>query len=213
MKKTAIISLILLFVSVTLVFPLQAGRNLFDRKKQESNDSETTQVNKTKVSPEQSKKMEKLSQSIQQGNTSSILSYYYFLLIITFILTITLFYLLHKYYWERYSLSLDNPWNLFRELCTAHELTRSEQQILRYIAEEQHWDNPLPIFIEPLHLKSALNLKRFEKSQVLIESLIEKLFNSDTKNSLLIETQLMDQYSPISTTIVYPNEGIFKVDS
>jgi hypothetical protein len=195
-----------------ITVPLHAGRNLFERKKQESNDPETLHIHKTKISPDQLKKVEELSQSIQQGNTNSMLSYYYFVLVVAFILTITLFYLLHKFYWEQYFHSLDNPWNLFRELCTAHELTRPEQQILRQIAEEKHWEDPLLIFIEPLHLKSALNLKRFEKSYSLIESLLEKLFNFDTKNDALMETQLVEHSSTLSTTIIYQKE-IYKDES
>ncbi|MDR1270739.1 MAG: hypothetical protein LBK82_14580 [Planctomycetaceae bacterium] len=210
MKKTVIITGLFLFVLLT-VFPLQAGKNLFDRKKEQgSGDSEMPPGSKTKVSPEQSGKIENIKQSVQQGNSRTIFSYYYLLFISVLILTIALFYLLYKYYWERHTFSLDDPWNLFRELCTAHELTRLERQLLRHIAEERHWSNPLQIFIEPLHLKSALDLKRFEKSQSLIESLLEKLFNVEIKNELLTETQTVDPYSPLTTTILYQNKETAK---
>jgi hypothetical protein len=210
MKKTvitAITALLFLFVLVT-VLPLQAGKNLFrPDKEQESGDSETPSGNKTKVSQEQLKKLELITQSIQQGNSTTVLSYNYLLFICVLILIAALFYLLYKYYWEQHVLSLDNPWNLFRELCTAHELTRTERQLLRHIAEEQHWGNPLPVFIEPLHLKSALTLKRFEKSQSSIESLLEKLFNVDSENKSQMETQAIEHYSPLTSTIVFQKEG------
>jgi hypothetical protein len=81
-----------------------------------------------------------------------------------------------------------------------------EQQIIRQIADEQHWDNPLQIFIEPSHLKSALNFKRFEKSHSLIESLLEKLFDFDIKNDLQLETQAINHSSTLSTTIILGKE-------
>ncbi|MDR3197978.1 MAG: hypothetical protein LBU34_08945 [Planctomycetaceae bacterium] len=207
MRKTIIILLVLLFVLLAMNVPLQAGRNLF-RPEKEQDDPEMS-GSKTKLSQEQVKKWETITQSMQQENPKSILSYYYFLLAVFFVLTIILFYLLHKYYWERYVVSLDNPWNLFRELCSAHDLNRLEQQVLRHIAEEQHWDNPLQVFIEPSHLKSALDLKQFEKSHSLIESLLEKLFN--LKNESLMETQAIDSSSPVlNTTIIYRKEGAAK---
>ncbi|MDR0336287.1 MAG: hypothetical protein LBI18_04280 [Planctomycetaceae bacterium] len=204
MKRSIIIGLLFLFVLLT-VFPLQAGKNLFrPEKEQKSGNSETPPDHKTKVSPEQLKKWEIITRSMQQGNSRTAWSY--FLLTVSLILTAVLFYLLHQYYWKQHVLSLDNPWNLFRELCAAHKLTRLERQILRHIAEERHWDSPLPIFIEPSHLKSALTLKRFEKSQSLIESLLEKLFDFDLKNDLSMETQAIERYSPLTTTIVYQKE-------
>jgi hypothetical protein len=116
--------------------------------------------------------------------------------------------LLHKFYWEQHVLSQDNPWNLFRELCSAHELSRSEQQLLRLIADEQDWENPLQIFIEPLHLKSALDHKRFEKSRSMIASLLIKLFDLDMKDELLVETQIIERSTmPLTTTIIYRQDG------
>ncbi|MDR2705445.1 MAG: hypothetical protein LBC02_06675 [Planctomycetaceae bacterium] len=207
MKKTIVIVLIFLCVLLTTVLPLQAGRNIFRPEKDTESafdDSEMSSDSKTKISREQAKKMEIITKSIQQGNSGRTLSYYYTLLLIFFILVIFLFYLLHKFYWEQYVLSQDNPWNLFRELCSAHKLNRSEQQLLRQIADERHWENPLQIFIEPLHLKSALDHKRFEKSRSMIESLLIKLFDLDVKDELLIETQVIERsIMPLNTTIVY----------
>jgi uncharacterized membrane protein (DUF106 family) len=212
MKKTIITILIFLCVLLTTVIPLQAERiNIFrpDKgKESSSDDSETSSGSKTKVSQEQSKKLEIITKSIQQGNSGTALSYYYLILFIFFILVIIFFYLLRKFYWEQYVLSLDNPWCLFRELCVAHELNRSEQQLLRQVADEQHWENPLQIFIEPLHLKSALDNKRFEKSRSMIESLLIKLFDLDMKDELLIETQVIERStSPLTTTIIYQQDG------
>jgi hypothetical protein len=205
MKKTIVTVLIFLCVLLTTDIPLQAERiNLFRPEKETesvSDDSETSSGGKTKVSQEQAKKMEIITKSLQQGNT---LSYYYAILCFFFILVIVLFYLLHRFYWEQYILSLDNPWNLFRELCSAHELNRSERQLLRQIANEQHWENPLQIFIEPLHLKSALDQKQFEKSRSMIESLLVKLFDLDMKDELLIETQVIERSTTsLTTTILY----------
>jgi hypothetical protein len=190
---------------LTTVIPLQAERiNIFrpdKNKESSSDDSEMSSGGKTKVSQEQSKKLEIITKSVNSGTA---LSYYYFILFIFFILVIIFFYLLHKFYWEQYVLSLDNPWNLFRELCSAHKLNWSEQQLLRQIADEQHWENPLQIFIEPLHLKSALDNKRFEKSRSMIESLLIKLFDLDMKDELLIETQVIERSTmPLTTTIIY----------
>ncbi|MDR0610581.1 MAG: hypothetical protein LBG58_10760 [Planctomycetaceae bacterium] len=212
MKKPTFTVLILLFIILTTVIPLHAERiNIFQpnkNKESSSDDSETLSGGKTKVSQEQQKKMDNIARSLQQGNSGTTLSYYYTILFVFFILVIILFYLLHKFYWEQYILSLDNPWNLFRELCVAHELSRSEQQLLRQIANEQHWDTPLQIFIEPLHLKSALDNKRFEKSHLMIESLLMKLFDLDKKDELLIETQVIEHSTmPLTTTIVYRQDG------
>ncbi|MDR0704308.1 MAG: hypothetical protein LBF88_04895 [Planctomycetaceae bacterium] len=212
MKKTTITVLIFLCVILTTVLPLQAERiNIFRPSKDKetsSDDSETSSGSKTKVSQEQQKKWESITGSVQQGNSGTALSYYYFILLIFFILVIILFYLLHKFYWEQYIFSQENPWNLFRELCSAHGLNRSEQQLLRQIADEQHWENPLQIFIEPLHLKSALDHKRFEKSRPMIKSLLIKLFDLDTKDELLIETQVIERATtPLTTTIIYRQDG------
>ncbi|MDR1963659.1 MAG: hypothetical protein LBQ50_07765 [Planctomycetaceae bacterium] len=205
--KTTFSIFVLLAVLLTLVLPVQAGRNIFrpEKDSESSSDNETV-LGKKKTSQEQLKKLETVTQSIQQGSTGLALSHYYLFIFAFFVLGIILFYLLYQYYWERHVLSLDNPWNLFRELCTAHELNRSEQLILRHIAEEQHWDNPLPVFIEPSYLQSALNHKRFEKSRSLIESLLEKLFSFNTKNDLPTSVIPSDRSSIHTTTTIYRQE-------
>jgi preprotein translocase subunit SecG len=208
-KQNILTVLILLCVILTTVIPLQAAEriNVFERKKPSdtsSGDSETSPANKSKVNPEQQKTVDNIAKALQRGTSGTMLSYYYFILLIFFILCLVLFYLLHELYWEQYVVSRENPWNLFRELCSAHKLNKSERQLLRQIAEEQQWENPLQIFIDPLHLKSALDHKRFEKSYSMIEALLIKLFDLDMKDELLIKTQVIEHStSPLATTIIY----------
>jgi hypothetical protein len=43
----------------------------------------------------------------------------------------------------------DNPWKLFRELCTVHELDRPSQWLLTQIIRARQFEQPAQVFLNP----------------------------------------------------------------
>jgi hypothetical protein len=199
---TVIIFLTVLFLSVS---PLQAGRNLFRPDTDQSQQDEKTFNLSKKGTPEQVKKLEVITQSVQQGSAGLYSPYSYVIVVFLLALLIVFAYVLRKFLQERYLHSLEDPLSLFRELCTAHQLTWTEQQLLQDIAEEQKLSDPLPIFIEPQYMQSALNDEQFEKSRSSIETLLEKLFDSTEPEMPGISSN--SKTGTVDTTIAYPQRS------
>jgi len=42
-----------------------------------------------------------------------------------------------------------SPWRLFRDLCTAHQLTRGQRQLLQRLAQLQQLAQPALLFLDP----------------------------------------------------------------
>ncbi|GHT25417.1 hypothetical protein FACS18942_00170 [Planctomycetales bacterium] len=71
---------------------------------------------------------------------------------------------------------LENPWVVFKELCKAHQLNRSDRLVLQRAADELDLDDPLPLFIEPRFLKSLLENKDFQTDRLTVLKLLHQFF-------------------------------------
>jgi NADH:ubiquinone oxidoreductase subunit 3 (subunit A) len=197
--KTLLVALLFLIFLLMPATALQAGRNIFRPEKNPDSSDEPA----VKIRSDQIQHWEQISRSIEQGNSTFSARYYLFVAIILVLIGI-LSYLLQKFYSERHERLLNDPLILFQELCTVHQLTLPEQQLLQNVAKDQELNNPLSLFIEPQHIRQALNNPLFEKFYIDIEILLTKLFD------LIPETKSIQNQSDnnnTETTIVFSNEN------
>ena len=68
---------------------------------------------------------------------------------------------------------------LFRELCQSHEFTNDQQTILKSISKELQLKDPALLFIEPKHLKLAMDEPVVHYPQESLRQIFGELFSSD----------------------------------
>jgi hypothetical protein len=84
----------------------------------------------------------------------------------------------------------NSPWSLFRALCHAHGLNRSERRLLRQIARYQRLGQPAQLFLEPecynpVNLSPALRWQ-----QAAIDRLRDQILSHDPPEELALAPQL-----------------------
>lgn len=72
----------------------------------------------------------------------------------------------------------DNPQALFAELCQAHRLNWSNQQLLRALANAHRLPSPAQLFVEPERFDVAPLGRAFASRQARIAALRARLFGS-----------------------------------
>jgi hypothetical protein len=84
----------------------------------------------------------------------------------------------------------NSPWSLFRALCHAHGLKRSERRLLRQIARYQRLGQPAQLFLEP-ECYNPVNLSPALRSQqAAIDRLRDQILSHDAPEELPLAPQL-----------------------
>ena len=71
----------------------------------------------------------------------------------------------------------NDPKQLFRDLCRAHELTGGQRRLLLAIARSQKLQQPAMLFVEPDRLTAAQAAKEFRRYKGTLGKLSSALFN------------------------------------
>ncbi len=100
----------------------------------------------------------------------------------------------------------DNPEMLFRELCTAHQLTKLERGLLKDIASELSLENALPLFADPKYFLHALTESYFAESRKTIKYLLGKFFDIHSEKDPRFKLQADESLGAAdwNTTMIYP---------
>jgi hypothetical protein len=69
-----------------------------------------------------------------------------------------------------------SPVRLFRELCAAHRLKRSERRLLRHLSTARALNNPAMLFVEPQHFETKNLPPHLKTSAAELRALRAKLF-------------------------------------
>lgn len=69
-----------------------------------------------------------------------------------------------------------NPGALFRALCRAHQLGRSDRNLLRQLARAHHLEQPALLFVEPGHFDTEVLGEAFRKQHDHLTELRARLF-------------------------------------
>ncbi len=69
-----------------------------------------------------------------------------------------------------------SPWCLFKELCTAHELSLRERQLLTRLAQHHRLEHPTALFIEPTWWEPQRLGPAWSKCLTELERLRKRLF-------------------------------------
>lgn len=109
------------------------------------------------------------------------LYYIVFFMILAAVVGALIYYDVH--YRRRFQSAYEDPDLLFKELCKAHELTRSERRFLRNFADRLDLDDPLPLFIEPNHFLAVMDDRDFTEFRPTIRYFLGKLFDLKTEES------------------------------
>ncbi len=70
----------------------------------------------------------------------------------------------------------NNPKQLFRSLCRAHQLARADRKLLLHISRVRHVAQPASLFLDPEQLDAAIGEGDFAGQENQIESLRTRLF-------------------------------------
>jgi hypothetical protein len=73
---------------------------------------------------------------------------------------------------------IENPKNLFRDLCWAHDLTRGEVSLLKSLAKHWKLATPTRLFVQPSHFDLATLGASWEPQAGRIVELRDRLFLS-----------------------------------
>lgn len=185
----------------------QEGRNVFKQSRSPSSSAQKSKADELT--------REKLKQSLVKefGSPASGNVYYYivfFAILLVLVLILVRFNALDEFFKQSVS---NSPWYLYRELCTAHQLTRAEKRFLREMAEELDLDDPLPLFIEPEYFKKAYEMEFFAPSHSTLRYLAKKLLGLklpdqpgrwDEMSSASGQTHGGSTLGSSQATIVYP---------
>jgi len=79
----------------------------------------------------------------------------------------------------------NNPRALFRALCRAHEMDRSDCRLLLQIAKANEIEQPAALFLDPEILAAARSMPEFRRHHTAIEALSTKLFANDPPLTVL----------------------------
>jgi len=71
-----------------------------------------------------------------------------------------------------------SPKHLWRELCRAHQLSRSQIRLLQRIATRGQLDVPCELFVESTHLKRAAQTAEFSRYREQIATITAHLFGT-----------------------------------
>ena len=71
---------------------------------------------------------------------------------------------------------IHSPWCLFKELCTAHELSLRERQLLTRLAQQHRLEHPTVLFVEPTWWEPQRLGPAWSKCLSELERLRKRLF-------------------------------------
>ena len=71
-----------------------------------------------------------------------------------------------------------DPWHLFRQLCTAHQLNKSQVRLLKRLAKQDSLESPIPLFLEPERLRKIAKGTSARREQTKIQDLAKVLFGA-----------------------------------
>lgn len=71
-----------------------------------------------------------------------------------------------------------DPWHLFRQLCTAHQLNKSQVRLLKRLAKQDALTSPIPLFLEPQRLRKFAKETSARREQTKIQDLAKVLFGA-----------------------------------
>ncbi|MFO0885244.1 MAG: hypothetical protein U0894_13820 [Pirellulales bacterium] len=71
-----------------------------------------------------------------------------------------------------------DPWHLFRQLCTAHQLNKSQVRLLKRLAKQDSLASPIPLFLEPERLRKIAKGTSAKREQTKIQDLAKVLFGA-----------------------------------
>ncbi|MDR1479677.1 MAG: hypothetical protein LBJ00_12150 [Planctomycetaceae bacterium] len=128
----------------------------------------------------------------------------YLAAVIGFIALIVLGVLFERYLVYRMKVTADSPAALFVELCSAHQLTRMERNLVERVAEAADINDPLPIFVEPQYLLDAIENVNFRNYRQMIEYLLTKLFESKSESSVIKRSSILLQSELESDSKIEP---------
>lgn len=196
------LTFIIVFLCSAVLLPkllcAQDRINIFDSKNNPSSISSQRKADEAARQRLQEAMSDEFSPTL--GDPQTYLMFFGFFILI--VLLVVVVYSFNLRYRETLRPDYNDPNALFRELCSAHQLTMRERWFLKKFADDAELENPLPLFIEPQHFLGALQETDFDAHQEKIRYFLAKLFDihGETQEAPIgddEETQLVSSAFPV----------------
>jgi hypothetical protein len=89
---------------------------------------------------------------------------------------IGMFWLTTRLLRARQKRSTNCPWQLFKELCAAHDLSYRDRQLLTQLAQQHRLEQPAMLFVEPTWWEADKLGRGWQRSLAEIHGLRDRLF-------------------------------------